>query len=151
MKPDLTKSTCFYAEFAMKWFSGFFPCQLPNSELRYDTTKGGIGLEQDSAWYQLMAVRMNGIMNDKKKQLCVFSVWLVFILNDVLFQEEKPFYSSAKSFLFRSIISSIFSIYSPTSFTLSHRSILPFPYTRFVTVPAPRAMIVWTSSIIKML
>ena len=29
---------------------------------------------------------------------------------DVLFQEEKPFYSSAKSFCFRSIISSIFSI-----------------------------------------
>ena len=37
----------------------FSTCQLPNSELRYDTTEGGIGLEKDSALYQLMDTRMH--------------------------------------------------------------------------------------------
>jgi hypothetical protein len=48
--------------------SGFrlfsFPsCHPAKTELRYDTTEGGIGLEKDSALYQLMGVRMNGVMN----------------------------------------------------------------------------------------
>ncbi len=41
----------------------FSTCQLPNSELRYDTTEGGIGLEKDSALYQLMDTRMHSVMN----------------------------------------------------------------------------------------
>ena len=42
-----------------------FPtCYLPKPEVRYDTTEGGIGLEKDSALYQLMDTRMNGVMND---------------------------------------------------------------------------------------
>ena len=45
------------------FYNLFSTCQLPNSELRYDTTEGGIGLEKDSALYQLMDTRMNGVMN----------------------------------------------------------------------------------------
>ena len=41
----------------------FSTCQLPNSKLRYDTTEGGIGLEKDSALYQLMDTRMHSVMN----------------------------------------------------------------------------------------
>ncbi len=41
----------------------FSTCQLPNSELRYDTTEVGIGLEKDSALYQLMDTRMHSVMN----------------------------------------------------------------------------------------
>jgi len=41
----------------------FSTCQLPNSELRYDTTEGRIGLEKDSALYQLMDTRMHSVMN----------------------------------------------------------------------------------------
>ena len=63
-------------------------------------------------------------------------------------KSDHPF--SSKRF-FRSIISSIFSIYRATSFTLSHRSIRPSPYTRLVMDPAPKAMIVCISSIIKIL
>ena len=41
----------------------FSTCQPPDSEVRYDTKKGGIGLEKDSALYQLMDIRMNSVMN----------------------------------------------------------------------------------------
>ncbi len=47
-----------------EFFITYFPtCQPAKTELRYDTTEGGIGLEKDSALYQLMDTRMNGIMN----------------------------------------------------------------------------------------
>ena len=42
----------------------FSACNPAKTEVSYDTTEGGIGLEKDSALYQLMVVRMNGIMND---------------------------------------------------------------------------------------
>ena len=41
-------------------FSAFYPAK---TEVSYDTTEGGIGLEKDSALYQLMDTRMNGVMN----------------------------------------------------------------------------------------
>ena len=50
-----------FYEFFITYYSS---CQPAKTELRYDTTEGGIGLEKDSALYQLMVVRMNGIMND---------------------------------------------------------------------------------------
>ena len=49
-----------FYEFFITYFSA---CQLPVSELRYDTTEGGIWKEKDSALYQLMGVRMKGVMN----------------------------------------------------------------------------------------
>ena len=59
-------------------------------------------------------------------------------------------FSSIFSFL--SIISSILSIYRPTSFTFSTRSRrFSFGNTTFVVVPAPQATMVCFSSIIKML
>ena len=45
----------------------FFTCQLPNSEVISDTTERGIGLEKDSALYQLMDTRMNGIVNSDEE------------------------------------------------------------------------------------
>ena len=47
--------------FRLFYFSACYPAK---TEVSYDTTEGGIGLEKDSALYQLMLVRMNGIMND---------------------------------------------------------------------------------------
>jgi hypothetical protein len=48
---------------ATRWFSGFFIFHLPAPKLRYYTTEGGIGLEKDSALYQLMDTRMHSVMN----------------------------------------------------------------------------------------
>ena len=42
----------------------FSACQPPISELRYDTTERRDCMAKESALYQLMGVRMNGIMND---------------------------------------------------------------------------------------
>ena len=41
----------------------FSTCNPAKTEVSYDTTEGGIGLEKDSALYQLMDTRMNGVMN----------------------------------------------------------------------------------------
>ena len=46
--------------FRLFYFSTCYPAK---TEVSYDTTEGGIGLEKDSALYQLMGVRMNGVMN----------------------------------------------------------------------------------------
>ena len=46
-----------------KRFPAFFSCYPAKTEVSYDTTEGGIGLEKDSALYQLMDTRMNGVMN----------------------------------------------------------------------------------------
>ena len=45
--------------FRLFYFSACYPAK---AEVSYDTTEGGIGLEKDSALYQLMLVRMNGII-----------------------------------------------------------------------------------------
>ena len=47
--------------------SGFFIFPLANppvSELRYDTTERRDCMAKENALYQLMGVRMNGVMND---------------------------------------------------------------------------------------
>ena len=41
----------------------FSTCNPAKTEVSYDTTEGGIGLEKDSALYQLMDVRMHSVMN----------------------------------------------------------------------------------------
>ena len=42
----------------------YFPtCNPAKTEVSYDTTEGGIGLEKDSALYQLMDTRMHSVMN----------------------------------------------------------------------------------------
>ena len=41
----------------------FSTCYPAKTEVSYDTKKGGVGLEKDSALYQLMDTRMNGVMN----------------------------------------------------------------------------------------
>ena len=53
--PDATSG------FRLFYFSTCYPAK---TEVSYDTTEGGIGLEKDSALYQLMDTRMNGVMND---------------------------------------------------------------------------------------
>ena len=67
-----------------------------------------------------------------------------------------PTYLANKAF-FRSIISSILSIYVATSLTFSHLSILWVPsgfgsfHTRFVEAPAPHATMVCFSSMMRIL
>ena len=47
-----------------EFFITYFPtCYPAKTELSYDTTEGGIGLEKDSALYQLMDTRMHSVMN----------------------------------------------------------------------------------------
>ena len=41
----------------------FSACNPAKTEVSYDTTEGGIGLEKDSALYQLMDTRMHSVMN----------------------------------------------------------------------------------------
>ena len=41
----------------------FSACNSAKTEVSYDTTEGGIGLEKDSALYQLMDTRMHSVMN----------------------------------------------------------------------------------------
>ena len=41
----------------------FSACNPDKTEVSYDTTEGGIGLEKDSALYQLMDTRMHSVMN----------------------------------------------------------------------------------------
>jgi len=41
----------------------FSTCYPAKTEVSYDTTEGGIGLEKDSALYQLMDTRMHSVMN----------------------------------------------------------------------------------------
>ena len=41
----------------------FSACNPAKTEVSYDTTEGGIGLEKDSALYQLMDTRMHSAMN----------------------------------------------------------------------------------------
>jgi hypothetical protein len=41
----------------------FSACQPAKTEVSYNTTEGEIRLEKDSALYQLMDTRMNGVMN----------------------------------------------------------------------------------------
>ena len=41
----------------------FSTCNPAKTEVSYDTTEGGIGLEKDSALYQLMDTRMHSVMN----------------------------------------------------------------------------------------
>ena len=50
----------YYPCFRLFYFSSCYPAK---TEVSYDTTEGGIGLEKDSALYQLMDTRMNGVMN----------------------------------------------------------------------------------------
>ena len=59
--------------------------------------------------------------------------------------------SSPRSRRFRSIISSIFSRYSGSSFTFSHRSMRPSGWTALEMVPAPMAMMDCFSSMIRIL
>ena len=47
-------------EFFIISFSACYPAK---TEVISDTTEGGIGLEKDSALYQLMGIHMNSVMN----------------------------------------------------------------------------------------
>ena len=49
-----------FYEFFITYFSA---CNPAKTEVSYDTTEGGIGLEKDSALYQLMDTRMHSVMN----------------------------------------------------------------------------------------
>lgn len=49
---------------ATRWFSGFFIFHFPAPKFRVKIRHhGGIGLEKDSALYQLMDTRMHSVMN----------------------------------------------------------------------------------------
>ena len=49
-----------YKQFPAFYFSACYPAK---TEVSYNTTEGGIGLEKGSALYQLMDVRMHSVMN----------------------------------------------------------------------------------------
>ena len=95
-----------------------------------------------SAQYSFLLSRLSA------KTLATSATILIFLIL-LLYKRFLLFYVNNSLFLL--IISSIFSIYSPTSFTLSHRSILPSGKTPLVMLPAPNATMVCFSSMMRML
>ena len=61
----------------------FFTCQLPNSEVISDTTERGIGLEKDSALYQLMDTRMNGIVNSDEEYQAILRESDIYLSKEI--------------------------------------------------------------------
>ena len=95
-----------------------------------------------SAQYSFLLSRLSA------KTLATSATILIFLIL-LLYKRFPLFYVNNSLFLL--IISSIFSIYSPTSLTLSHRSIRPSGKTLLVMLPAPNATMVCFSSMMRML